>query len=69
MEPLLECDVTDIEIGPDGRLFLFGASRELLELLAQSGIAPEAAGRRLAARDSSQSNHHAHATRVSTDST
>jgi hypothetical protein len=33
-----ESSVTDIEIAPDGRLFLFGASRELLELLLDVGL-------------------------------
>ena len=49
MEPFPESDVTEIEIGPDGRLFLFGASREVLEVLSLTGLAPQAAGRRLAA--------------------
>ncbi len=38
MEAFPESDVTDIEIAPDGRLFIFGASREVLELLAGIGF-------------------------------
>jgi hypothetical protein len=49
METFPESDVTEIEIGPDGRVFLFGASREVFEVLSQTGLAPQAAGRRLAA--------------------
>lgn len=47
METFPESDVTDIEIAPDGRLYLFGASRELIEVLADIGVAE--ARRRLAA--------------------
>jgi hypothetical protein len=34
-----ESAVTEIEIAADGRLFLFGASREVLELLVDVGLA------------------------------
>jgi hypothetical protein len=47
METFPESDVTDIEIAPDGRLYLFGASREVIEILADIGVAE--ARRRLAA--------------------
>jgi hypothetical protein len=49
MDALLEANVTDIEIGPDGRLFIFGASRQLLELLEASGVASLETRRRLMA--------------------
>ncbi len=35
--------VTEIEIAPDGRLFLFGASREVLQLLLDVGLARQKA--------------------------
>jgi hypothetical protein len=33
-----ETAVTDIELTPDGRIFLFGASRAILELLDSLGL-------------------------------
>jgi hypothetical protein len=47
METFPESDVTDIELSPDGRLYIFGASREVIEILAEIGVAD--AQRRLAA--------------------
>ena len=39
--PELETDITDIAITPDGRIRLFGLSRQLLELLCETGLADE----------------------------
>ena len=30
-----ETSVTDLEIGPDGRVYIFGASRQVLEILSK----------------------------------
>ena len=37
----LEADITDIAITPDGRIRLFGLSRQVLELLCETGLADE----------------------------
>lgn len=49
MGPFIESNVTDIEIAPDGRLFVFGASREVIELLARIGFGGQQARRRFEA--------------------
>ena len=36
-----ETSVTDIEIGADGRIYIFGASREVLELIRDLGFDDE----------------------------
>lgn len=33
-----ETAITDIEIGPDGRIYLFGASKSILELIHDLGL-------------------------------
>ena len=33
-----ETSITDIEIGADGRIYVFGASREVLEMLKEIGF-------------------------------
>jgi hypothetical protein len=38
---LPETSVSEIEIAPDGRLFLFGASLPLLQFLEQAGLGDE----------------------------
>jgi hypothetical protein len=42
-----ETAVTDITIGPDGRLYIFGASTPVLEALEAAGLADEKLRRRL----------------------
>ena len=37
----LETDITDITITPDGRIRCFGLSRQLLEILCETGMADE----------------------------
>lgn len=43
-----ESMVSDIQIGVDGRVHLFGASREILEVLAVIGVRGDAVRQRLA---------------------
>lgn len=45
---LPETAISEIEIAPDGRLFLFGASVQLLETLQQAGLGDAALQKRLA---------------------
>lgn len=52
-----ETSITDIEIGPDGRIYIFGASREILELLQDLGFADEHLRVRLAAMKRSETNN------------
>ncbi len=33
-----EINLTELEIGPDGRIYIFGASGEILELLNKIGL-------------------------------
>ncbi len=44
-----ETSVTEIEIGSDGRIYIFGASREVLELMRDIGFEDEHLRTRLAA--------------------
>jgi len=37
VQPLIESDVTELEIAPDGRVFIFGASKEVMSILAELG--------------------------------
>ncbi|MBL8851317.1 MAG: hypothetical protein JNG89_16665 [Planctomycetaceae bacterium] len=37
MQPFIESDVTELEIAPDGRVFIFGASRQVMSILAELG--------------------------------
>ena len=37
MQPFIESDVTELEIAPDGRVFIFGASKEVMSILAELG--------------------------------
>lgn len=43
-----ECTVSDIRIGTDGRVHVFGTSREVLEALAAIGVRGDAVRLRLA---------------------
>jgi len=48
--PEIETDetaVTEIRIAPDGRMRIFGLSRELLALLCETGLADESLRQRL----------------------
>ncbi len=42
-----ETKITEIELTPDGRIFVFGASREVLSLLDDLGLGDEALRSRL----------------------
>lgn len=42
-----ECTVSDIRIGADGRVHVFGTSREILEALAAIGVRGDAVRMRL----------------------
>lgn len=49
-----ETSMTDIEIGADGRIYIFGASREVLELLRDLGFEDEHLRTRLEAMAASE---------------
>lgn len=49
-----ETNVTDIEISPDGRIHIFGASREMMDILQSSGWQDDRERRRLNRRRSSR---------------
>jgi hypothetical protein len=36
-----ETEITDVSIGPDGRIYVFGASAPVLEALAAAGLGGE----------------------------
>ena len=55
---------TEIDVAPDGRVYLFGASAAVLEALAAAGIADDAISRRLARILESASEHPARKSRV-----
>lgn len=42
-----ETSITELTIGPDGRLFLFGASAPVLEAIEATGMGGEALRRRI----------------------
>lgn len=57
MGPFIESDITDIEIAADGRVFIFGASREVMDLLAEIGIGRNDARRRMEAARRDAATH------------
>lgn len=44
-----ETGISEVSIAPDGRVFVFGTSRQLLEMFADLGLADESWQRRLCA--------------------
>ncbi len=47
MKSVDETNLTEIELMPDGRIFLFGASRQILEILSDLGLDDQALRSRL----------------------
>lgn len=52
-----ETSITDIEIGSDGRIYIFGASREILELIRDLGFGDEHLRLRLDAMNQAETNN------------
>ena len=53
-EPIDETNVTELEIGTDGRIYVFGASPEVLQILEQLQLTRDSLRPRLTSADEHQ---------------